>query len=298
MTGKLAAMVPRLEIRPWQADDAAALATGRPGVEAADAILAPDALRPAHGQVGPGQVWLRALAATVDGEPVAGAAVWSSHWHPVRLWAYVEVLPAWRRQGVGGALLAALRRQAEPDGRTLRAKVRRDGPSGGFAVAMGLTTVLIESTGREVDPARLPDPPARVLAADLGSAEVAGVFRRWYAAVHPTDPPGPLTDEDVRRTHLAEAAGGVIVRHDWGPVAGIGLAFDEGEMWGFSGGSLNPGATGAAEVVRDLVLGAARLVPAGRRLVLEVDDSMADVAAAADLLGAAYGDTVHVVAES
>jgi hypothetical protein len=242
-------------------------------------------------------VWLRSLTAEVAGKPVGSGAVWSSHWHPARLWSYVEVLPAWRRRGIGGALLDALRRLSEPDGRPLRAKVRPDAPSGAFAAAMGLGAVLIASTGRELDPAALPEPPARVLAADLASAEIAGVFRRWYSAVHPTDPPGALTDQDVRAAHLAEAAGGVIVRLDWGPPAGIGLVFDEDEGWVFSGGTLNPGGPEGAELARDLILGAARLVPAGRHLVLEVDDSMADVAAAADLLGASYGDICHVVAE-
>jgi GNAT superfamily N-acetyltransferase len=286
-----------VEVRPWRTEDEAALAAGRPGGEACDPILAHDAIRPAHGQVGAGEPWLRSLTAEVDGRPVGAGAVWSAHWHPARLWVYVEVVPAWRRQGIGTALVGALRQLGEADGRPLRAKVRPGDPSGAFATAMGLGTVLIESTGRELDPAALPAPPARVLAADLASTEIAGVFRRWYTAVHPTDPPGVLTDQDVRDAHLAEAAGAVIVRLDWGAPAGIGLVFDEGEEWVFSGGSVTPGDPQAMDLARDLILGAARLVPAGRRLVLEVDDSMADVAAAADLLGASYGDICHVVAE-
>ncbi len=286
-----------MEVRPWRSEDAAGLAAGRPGDEAGDPILAHDAIRPAHGQVDAGEQWLRSLTAEIDGMPVGAGAVWSARWHPARLWVYVEVVPAWRRHGIGTALVGALRRLGEADGRPLRAKVRPGAPSGAFAAAVGLGAVLIESTGRELDPAALPEPPARVVAADLGSAEIAGVFRRWYTAVHPTDPPGPLTDQDVRDSHLGEAAGGVLVRLDWGPPAGIGLVFDEGEEWVFSGGTLVPDHPEAADLARDLILGAARLVPAGRRFVLEVDDSMADVTAAADLLGASYGDTCHVVAE-
>ena len=291
-------VVTGLEIREWREDDAPGLASARPGDEAADPILAHDAIRPVHGRMDPAEPWLRSLTAEIDGTPVGAGALWSARWHPARLWIYVEVVPGWRRQGVGTALVGALRRVGEPDGRPLRAKVRPGAPSGAFAASVGLGTVLIESTGRELDPAALPEPPDRVLAADLGSAGVAGTFRRWYAAVHPTDPPGALSDEDVWDTHLGEAAGGVIVHLDWGAPAGVGLVFDEGEEWVFSGGSLTPDRPEAADLARDLILGAAALVPAGRRLVLEVDDSMADVAAAADLLGASYGDTCQVVAES
>ncbi|MGH8990132.1 MAG: GNAT family N-acetyltransferase [Acidimicrobiia bacterium] len=290
-------MLAGLQIRPWQEEDAARLAAGRPPGEAGDPILAPSALRTPHGEVSAGQVWLRALAAVVDGEAVGGGAVWSSRWHPARLWAYVEVTPDRRRRGVGTALLAALRRLAEPDGRPLRTKVRDHHPSGAFATAAGLRLVLIRSTSRELDPAGLADPPARVVAADLGGAEVCDAFRRWYGAVHPTDPPGVLGDADIRDTHLGEAAGGVIVRHPSGSAAGIGLVFDDGSEWGFSGGGLDPVGPDAVDLARDLILGAARLVPSGTRLVLEVDDSMADMAGAADLLGASHGDTIHVVAE-
>ena len=162
---------------------------------------------------------------------------------------------------------------------------------------MGLRTVLIESTSRELDTANLAHPPARVLSADLESPEIADAFRRWYTAVHPTDPPGVLSDTDLRDAHLGEATCGLVVRHPWGEPAGIGLLFDEGDHWGFSGGGLQPGDPEGVALARDLVLGAARFVPPGARLVLEVDGAMADVAGAADLLGAAPGETIYVVAE-
>src|SRR3954470_7864921 len=94
----------RVQIVSWRTDHAAALAR---------VLEPPDTLtgqvRALYGDDN-GPLLRRTLVAEHDGKPVGVATVFASRLHPARLWASVEVGPAYRRAGVGTALLAAARR--------------------------------------------------------------------------------------------------------------------------------------------------------------------------------------------
>ena len=87
----------------------------------------PDALcATARSLFGPpidGPQWRFTLVAERADAPIGVVVVWASRWHPQRLWMSVEVAAAYRRQGIGTALVEAARARCCSDGRPLRAKV-------------------------------------------------------------------------------------------------------------------------------------------------------------------------------
>lgn len=98
-------------------------------------------LHPLHGPDRDGQRWRRTLLAVDHSDRVAGAAtVARNRIHPDLMSAIVEVAADCRRQGIGSALLAAIRAMAGPEA-ALRGKVHEsDGGGWGFAAAVGAVT--------------------------------------------------------------------------------------------------------------------------------------------------------------
>ncbi|AOS63204.1 GNAT family N-acetyltransferase [Actinoalloteichus hymeniacidonis] len=282
-----------MRLRPWTVDDAPALA----GVIASgeqDVLWAQG--RALLGPQRDGEHWRRTIVAEIDGTVVGMGALLSPRFHPRRLWVYVEVRPDQRRRGIGTAIFTALRELGAADGRPLRAKVRPGGPSAGFAWALGLQRLLIDSEIRGLRADRFPRPEGFGRAVALDDPRLARAFRDFYVAAHPTDPPHPQVGELLSESHLSAAIGAVLVEATSARPAGAALLFQD-DGWIFSGGSLQPHSTRAPGVVRELLCTMASALPPRTDLLVEVDDSMADVHTTCVDLGAQAHTRAWVVAE-
>lgn len=250
--------------------------------------------------------WRRCIVAedVVDGVgiPVAAGVVHEASLHPERLWAYIEVDRDHRRSGVGAALLARLRHEAEsaPSGVSkLRCKVAPGTPGAAFAAAAGLVPIQ-RSRLVVVEPASLKLPVfgdgSEVAASDqvedlaTGSVELSEVVGSYYTSVHSWDDPGELSMATVQRLFLDDltgAHGAIVLRAPKSSAFGQGIpAATKGSLQAFAisyaqGGSdkpsdvflghdprLNPDQAKAA--VRDLLALIAYQYP----VLLELDDSM------------------------
>lgn len=140
----------------------------------------------------------RALVATVEDVAVGAGVVFASSLHPQRLWLYVEVAPANRRQGVGSALVQQLRGLI-PTGLPTELKARYTVTVGdqaeaaaGFCAALGLNPIQL-SRDVILEPGALAEPDfesnERVIE-DLatGSVELTKVVMDFYNATHHWDP--------------------------------------------------------------------------------------------------------------
>ncbi|MCM3687915.1 GNAT family N-acetyltransferase [Kocuria rosea] len=216
-----------LVIRPWRDGDDLRLLEVWPDPETATAAqfratLGPDGDAP----------WSRTLVAEDSGVPIAAGTVRESALHPLRLWAWVEVAPDRRGEGLGRALLERLRAEAAaaPSGvRALRTKVAPGSAGERFARAAGLGPVQLSRVVR-VEPGALPLRPLREHAdgtpaqavQDLatGSVELTRVLWEFYRAVHGWDDPADLPVGRVNQLFLSDAAhafGAVVLRNGVAP---------------------------------------------------------------------------------
>ncbi|MET4590140.1 GNAT family N-acetyltransferase [Arthrobacter sp. 754] len=181
------------------------------------------------------------------GIPVAAGVVYEASLHPERLWAYIEVARDHRRAGIGAALLAMLRREAEqsPSGVTrLRAKVQPGTPGAAFAEAAGLSPIQ-RSRLVVVEPGALKLPvfpskndggrPANdenagsdvVMDLATGSVELTDVVGRYYTSIHGWDSPGVLSVGQVQKLFLDDltgAHGAIVLRAEPESAFGAGVA--------------------------------------------------------------------------
>ncbi|MCA1846699.1 MAG: GNAT family N-acetyltransferase [Actinobacteria bacterium] len=75
------------------------------------------------------------------GGPVGGVVAFVPRWHAQRVWVSVEVAAGHRRQGIGTALLEAVRERCRSDGRPLRGKVFAGSAAAAFATAQGFKLI-------------------------------------------------------------------------------------------------------------------------------------------------------------
>jgi GNAT superfamily N-acetyltransferase len=216
-----------ITVRPWREDDDLRLLEVWPAPETPQAAAFRAALRPDDDAP-----WSRALVAEDAGIPVAAGTVYESPLHPRRLWAWVEVAPDRRGEGIGRTLLEQLRRLADqaPSGvRALRTKVAPGSPGERFARAVGLESVQVSRVVR-VEAGALPLRPLREhpdgtpaqAVEDLatGSVELTRTLWEFYRAVHGWDEPADLPVGRVNQMFLSDAAhafGAVVLRDGVGP---------------------------------------------------------------------------------
>lgn len=139
--------------------------------------------------------WRRSLVSLQRGEVTAVGTLLAGARHPTRIFVVIAVAPAYRRRGIGSALLAELRRLS--DGRPLLARVREDDPIGlGFADAHGFDVVMRSRVG-VVDPADrrveawVAANSALVVDRDLSRKELAVAHEAAYRAEHESWSPVP-----------------------------------------------------------------------------------------------------------
>ena len=216
-----------LTLRPWREGDDLRLLEVWPDPETPQSAAFRAALRPDDDAS-----WSRTVVAEDSGLPVAAGTVYESALHPQRLWAWVEVAPDRRGEGVGSALLERLRAEAEgaPSGvRALRTKTAPGSPGERFARAAGLEPVQISRVVR-VQAGALPLQPLREhpdgtpaqAVEDLatGSVELTRALWEFYRTVHAWDEPAELPIGRVNQLFLSDAAhafGAVVLRNGVGP---------------------------------------------------------------------------------
>jgi GNAT superfamily N-acetyltransferase len=241
----------------------------------------------AHGSP-PDGLFGRTLLAERDGEVVAAGTILHGPRHPRRTWLTLSVAPAYRRLGIGTALLNALREIAE---RPLRTR-------GIFAneAAMGFLRrhefgLLNRSFEGRFDPAsvvaRLPEPQ---LDRPPSLDEAATFFDGVYQAAHQFDPAEPRSLEQARQVFCGEDVienSLVCVRAEGSMTAAANLIRPPGhdpgdELYLVWVGALGRDNDAAATVVAACVRFA---LEAGKAIRFEVDETNAPVCRALDRLG-------------
>lgn len=182
--------------------------------------------------------WRRSRVATDrDGQVIGCATVTSSALHPGRLPCAVDVAPAWRRRGVGSALLAAVGAE-RPDARPMSSKARLSNTAAtAFVTAVGGRPYQ-HCPGIAVDP-RAEDVRRWALARRSGSCrdlveatDLVSVFAELYRWIHQTwSPAGDMAvlaqvaGEDVADADLTLSSGYWVA----GRLTAVAFAFPRGE---------------------------------------------------------------------
>lgn len=247
--------------------------------------------RPFFGPSVDGPEWRFTIVAENDGEPVGAAVAFSPRWHRLRVWVSVEVAANHRRQGIGTALLDAVRERCWADGRPLRAKVFAESPASRFAASQGFTVIQRSRTFR-VETAPVPASNDFVVEETPAATIGAAAFRDFYLSSHDWDAPGPMTVADITRTHLAEATRTILVRSTAGESLAVGCLFDEDGDVVLSGGPTDPTDPRAEAAVATL------LDSSPRPLLVEADDAVPALLATLTSRQATVVDEVHIVAEA
>lgn len=255
----------------------------------------PDALcsqaRPWFGPAVGGPCWRFTLIAEVGGDPVGGAVAVSPRWHPHRLWVSVEVAAGQRRQGIGTALLEAVTERCLSDGRPLRGKVFAGSGGARFAAARGFEMIQ-RSRAFRLAGGQATTGGGFTVESPADPVDAATAFRDFYLSSHDWDPAGPITIDDIRQSHLAEAAYTIVVRSPAGQALAVGCLYPEDEGLTLSGGPTDPTDSRADEAVTAL------LDAAPKPVLVEADDSVPTILAALMARGGTVVDEVHVVARS
>jgi GNAT superfamily N-acetyltransferase len=258
------------------------------------ALGVPDQLcaqaRPVFGRSVGGSEWRFTMVAESDGEVVGAAVAFSPRWHAFRVWVSVEVAASHRRLGIGKALLEAVRERCRADGRPLRGKVFAGSPASGFAASQGFSVIQRSRTFR-VETGPVATTEDLVVEGGAAPALAAAAFRDFYLSSHDWDPPGPMTEADISRTHLAEATGTILVRSPAGESLAVGFLFDQDGAVVLSGGPTKPTDPRAEIAVASLL----DCIP--KPLLVEADDSVAALLAALTARQATVIDEIHIVAE-
>ena len=194
----------KFEIRPWQEGDDLALLeiwnSARNEVEERQrGLFGPDTDGP----------FSRTLVVTASGVPIAAGSVVASTLHPTRLWSYIEVAADHHRQGIGTALMDALREVAAANGQTTALRVK----------------LIQRSRMVRVEPGAIPPVSLREDAdgnetqaiEDLatGSVELTAALWEFYRRSHQWDVPAEVGMGTVNRYFLSDevrAFGAVVLR--------------------------------------------------------------------------------------
>ena len=275
-------------IGPWRGEDAGALDKV---LDATDALAGQ--FRPQQGPptADPFRI---SVVARDDSGPFGIATAFESRWHPKRLWVSVEVAATCRRQGVGSALLGAVRTAS--GGRPLRAKVFAGSSAAGFAAARGFRIIQRSRTVR-LDPPRVPTSgmPVEI---DAAPDAVAAALLDIYVRTHAWDPPGDIDVDDVLAVHVTEAAVTLMVRDTTGVVLAAAGLYDEDDVLELSGGATTAAGTLARPAVGALLdTAAAHAATHGRPLLVEVDDANSELVAETAARHATPVDEVHIVVD-
>lgn len=291
-----------LTYRPWQEGDDLALLQilGDPSTPQAHidrTMLRADSDDP----------WARTLVAVDDGVPVGAGTLFESSLHPERLWLFVEVAPALRRQGVATELLRRLREFPAPSGVTaLKSRYTVEGSEGeaaaAFTASLGQEQIM-RSRGVVVEPGALKLPVfdedgLTLEEAATGSVELSQVVADYYNAVHDWDR-AQMTLGRAQTMLLNDATGakGAIVLRDkpkdsGGKILSFAISYEPDRMDApadvLMGWDPTLSDSDAREAVRGLLAMLAHQYP----VKLEVDDAMAPLSDLTDELITAGQATV------
>ena len=259
----------------------------------------------------------RTVVAMVDSVAVGAGVVFASSLHPQRLWLYVEVAPESRRQGVGSALVAELKKRI-PASQVQQLKARYTVTAGdpaeaaaGFCAALGLGEIQV-SRDVVLEPGALAEPVFdtndRVIE-DLatGSVELTKLVMDFYNAVHASWDPAAMTPGSAQRMLLDEhtgAQGALVLRDKPKSEGGVPLAFavsyiparEDAPTDVLVGHNPKFSDDEVAEAVRDMVAMLIHQYP----VKLEVDSSMFVLSSLVDALAtveqATVISTTHIMA--
>lgn len=264
-------------IRPYRADDEPAVAALLRAAWPDDPVMVEiSSQHRVDARDDEGRAW-RARVAEEDGEVVGAGSLVASARHPARLFLVVAVAPAWRRRGIGSALLAELRLGG--DARPLQARVRAgDEPGAAFLRAHGFDLLMRSRTG-VVDPVEaarwIALQPAVELRRGAARALVARAHEDGYRAEHASwSPLSPRPFEESLRlfcgeSWLAESA----------LLAGDAVASLHGEPFVVAGAELFlmwESSSGDERLLRALAAEELRLARAlGKRVAIEADEAAA-----------------------
>ncbi|WP_346845232.1 GNAT family N-acetyltransferase [uncultured Rothia sp.] len=173
--------------------------------------------------------WRRTLVVEHQGIAIAAGTVYETSLHPQHLWAYIEVAPDHRRQGLGTELVRRLRELAvsSPSGITsLRSKVDVGSSAADFALATGFSNVQRSRVVR-VEAGSVPGVPLQqndegeltqsIEDIATGSVELTKKLWEFYQRSHQWDPPADTSLGRANRIFLsdeAEAFGALVLRDD------------------------------------------------------------------------------------
>lgn len=257
-------------IGPWSEDDNVALDKA---LDETDALTSQ--FRPQQGPptADPFRI---SIVARGDSGPIGIATAYESRWHPRRLWVSVEVASPYRRQGVGSALLDAVRTAS--DGRPLRGKIVAGGAAAGFGAAHSFRVIQRSRTVRLERP--LSPTPQMPVECNAAPDLVAAAMFDFYLRTHAWDPPGNISVDDVLTVHVADAASALMVRDGTGIVLAAACLYDEEDGFELSGGATGAAGTLARSAVGALLDAATSHAAAqSRPLLVEVDDANTELVA-------------------
>lgn len=259
----------------------------------------------------------RTLVATVDSVAIGAGVVFASSLHPQRLWLFVEVAAGQRRQGVGTALVAELRKQIPAD-QVAELKARYTvtpgddaAASAAFCTSLGLGEIQV-SRDVILEPGALAEPVFdtndRVIE-DLstGSVELTRLVMDFYNEVHASWDPARMSVGSAQRMLLdanTGAQGALVLRDRPKSQGGVPLAFAISYVAARENAPTdvlvghNPAFSDdeVASAVRDMVAMLIHQYP----VKLEVDSSMFVLSSLVDALATVQQATVisttHIVA--
>jgi len=247
-----------------------------------------------------GERWGRCVVVCVDGEVAGAAGAFHPTLHSHREWAYVEVAPRWRRQGLGTFGLDRLRSVLPGDHLPLRGKVIAGAASQAFATAVGARRMLQRS--RTVTLARsdlATSVPAgfdvRAEPAAHAGDEAVEAWRRFYVDGHRWDPVGELGHDRARELFFGGDGDALTVRSDGEPV-GIALVGPAADRTAVVGGPIDSDDP-LGEAVARALLGAVADRWAAPLVEVELDDWMTPMVATIEALPHQVDETVHIVSE-
>lgn len=212
----------------------------------------------------------------VEGADLLGVARRErSTWHPRWDWAYVEVLPPYRRRGIGRALVADLGAPCKA-----RVEVGSEGAaflrSLGWRLLQGCEIHVLPTTGGATPPKTLP------------VQAVSDAWWAFYVRAHRWDPVSEKKSAKELAETVADAEVALLVGTEEHPLA-VGCIWPKPGAWEFSGGACRDGA-GSTELF-DLACAYANGLP----LHVEVDSDMSEVHAELQRRGSTVVEAIEIL---
>lgn len=171
---------------------------------------------------------------TATGTLIAIIAAATNTIHPARLRGYVEVLPAWRRRGIGSAALGLLYSLAAEDGRGFEGKAQRGSAGHYFMLNQRFVEIQRTRTVR-LDPRKLSHGPASlpttVEVYRPGEPVPDEFLRAWlvmYQVTHQWNPPAVLPLERAREVFIADGDTALVARNRT-HITGVAFVYQNGQ---------------------------------------------------------------------